>query len=114
MDFKKKSLITGSMIAGALFATANLNANAADLFRFSNLGTGEEVRSQLLGGAANALHLELKCGEKGKADSTAAKKGKDGKCGEGKCGEAKKAGDKKDTSKKKGKDGKCGEGKCGN
>lgn len=117
MDFKKKSLITGSMIAGALFATANLNANAVDLFRFSNLGSGEEVRSQLLGGAAKAL--ELKCGEKGKADSTAAKKGKDGKCGEGKCGEgkcggAKKAGDKKDTARKKGKDGKCGEGKCGN
>jgi len=119
MDIKKKSLITGSMIAGALFATANLNANAADLFRFSNLGTGEEVRSQLLGSSSNALHLELKCGEKGKADSTAAKKGKDGKCGEGKCGEgkcggAKKAGDKKDSAKKKGKDGKCGEGKCGN
>ncbi len=53
MDNKKKALLTGSLIAGALMATANLNANAADLFRFNNLGTGESVRARLMDASAD-------------------------------------------------------------
>lgn len=92
MENKKKVLFTGSLLAGALLATVSLNANAADLFRFNNLGTGEAVRARLMDGNTNARSLELACGEK--KDSASMKKGKDGKCGEGKCGDKKK-GDKK-------------------
>jgi uncharacterized low-complexity protein len=98
MENKKKVLLTGSLLAGALLATVNLQANAADLFRFNNLGTGEAVRTRLLDGASHARTLELACGEK--KDSASMKKGKDGKCGEGKCGEGK-CGDKKKGGKKK-------------
>lgn len=97
MENKKKVLLTGSLLAGALLATANLNANAADLFRFKDLGTGESVRSRLLDGNTDTRSLELNCGAK--KDSAGVKKGKDGKCGEGKCGEGK-CGDKKKKAKK--------------
>ncbi|HVI48220.1 MAG TPA: hypothetical protein VM802_25355 [Chitinophaga sp.] len=100
MDNKKKSLLSGSLIAGALLATASLNSSAHELFRFQNLGSGETVRTQLLAHNSSASALELKCGEKGKSDSAMAKKGKDGKCGEGKCGGGKK-GMKKDSTKGK-------------
>jgi uncharacterized low-complexity protein len=97
MENKKKVLLTGSLLAGALLATANLNANAADLFRFKDLGTGESVRARLMDGNSDARSLELNCGAK--KDSAGVKKGKDGKCGEGKCGEGK-CGDKKKKAKK--------------
>jgi uncharacterized low-complexity protein len=97
MDNKKKVLLTGSLLAGALLATANLNANAADLFRFTDLGSGESVRARLMDGNSDARSLELNCGAK--KDSAGVKKGKDGKCGEGKCGEGK-CGDKKKKAKK--------------
>lgn len=96
MENKKKSLLTGSLLAGALLGMASLQADASPLFRFNELGTGATVRSQLLdGNAATTRTLELKCGK----DSTAAKsKSKEGKCGEGKCGDKK--GAKKDSAKK--------------
>jgi uncharacterized low-complexity protein len=97
MENKKKVLLTGSLLAGALLATANLNANPADLFRFKDLGTGESVRARLMDGNSDARSLELNCGAK--KDSAGVKKGKDGKCGEGKCGEGK-CGDKKKKAKK--------------
>jgi len=102
---KRKSILKGALVAGALIAVSGLTANAASLFSYSNLGSGEEIRASLLNTpSATAKTLDLKCGAKAKTDST--KKGKDGKCGEGKCGEKKPAA-------KKVKDGKCGEGKCG-
>jgi len=103
---KKRSIITGSLFAGALMTVTGFTANAGSMFNFNSLGSGEEVRANLLERESGARNFELKCGEK-KADSTSMKKGKDGKCGEGKCG------DKKAKKAKKGKDGKCGEGKCG-
>lgn len=107
---KKRNLIGGSIVAGAILAVSGLTTNAAGMFSYNNLGTGEEVRTNLLSSNGNnAKTLELTCGTKEKTDSTA-KKGKDGKCGEGKCGEKKKM---DSTGTKKGKDGKCGEGKCG-
>jgi uncharacterized low-complexity protein len=92
----KKTIVAGSMIAGALL-TLSLNANTSNLFNYNALGNGTEVRNA----------IELGCGEK-KADD---KKAKDAKCGEKKAGD-KKAKDAK-CGEKKAKDGKCGEGKCG-
>ena len=87
MENKTKSIIASTLIAGALLATTTSNANP---FHYNMLGSGEEVRAHLLTREGSVKNLELKCGEKGKMDSTStAKKGKDGKCGEGKCGEKK-------------------------
>lgn len=102
----KKSIIKGSLVASAMLAVSSFSANAS-IFRFNSLGSGEEVRTILSGSNHSAKNLDLKCGEKGKSDSTAMK-GKDGKCGEGKCGDKK---DKKAKKMKKGKEGKCGEDK---
>lgn len=99
----KKSILAGSLIASAFIGLSNINVNASTLTNYSSLGSGAEVRSNLLSGASSALKvLELKCGDSAKTKHS---KGKDGKCGEGKCGDKKHEG--------KGKDGKCGEGKCG-
>ena len=91
---KNKTIVAGSMIAGALLSLS-LSANANNLFSYNSLGNGTEVRNA----------IELSCGEK-KADDKKAGEKKDAKAGDkkakdGKCGE------------KKAKDGKCGEGKCG-
>jgi len=102
----KKNMLTSTIIAGAMIAVSGLGAKASGLFSYNNLGSAEEVRSNLLNHNSGANTLELSCGAKAKTDST--KKGKDGKCGEGKCG-----GSKTKAKSKKGKDGKCGEGKCG-
>ena len=100
---KKSTLVTCSMIAGALLSVSAVKANTS-LLNYNALGTASEVRTAIV------KTIELSCGEKkGAATGTATtsdKKAKDGKCGEGKCGE------KKD-GKGKAKDGKCGEGKCG-
>ena len=103
---KKKSILASSLIAGAIIAVSSFSASAAGMFNYNNLGTGEAVRANLLNRIDGGKNFELKCGKKGKTDSTMSKKGKDGKCGEGKCG------DKKKTMKK-GKDGKCGATKKG-
>lgn len=115
------AVATGTL---AVAAVSN-NANAADLFSVDHLGSGSELRSNLIelnsdfiadNKMVSNLNVELKCGE--------------GKCGEGKCGEGK-SGDKKEGDAKakdkskadpkaeegkkddKSKEGKCGEGKCG-
>lgn len=133
-NFALKGMVfAGSMIAGALLnVSANGTVNNFD--EFQSLGSGAELRSELLNQPADNLFasLELKCGDKNKADmkkesSKDAKatesKSKDAKCGEGKCGEGKcgdkekkKAESKSDSTKSesKSKDHKCGEGKCGN
>jgi uncharacterized low-complexity protein len=116
------ALATGTMVLGALAGATN--AQAADLFAFETLGSGAELRSELLA-VNNATDfiknndLELKCGE-GKTEekkSAKAKEGKaaEGKCGEGKCGEDGKKAAAKSAKAADGKaaEGKCGEGKCG-
>ena len=122
------AVATGTLALGSV----SNNANAADLFTVDHLGSGSELRSNLIelnsdfiadNKMVSNLNVELKCGE-GKCG--------EGKCGEGKCGEGKsgdkKEGDKKVDAKKdvkegakegdkkddKSKEGKCGEGKCGN
>lgn len=80
-------LASGAAMLGAVVTTS---ASASELFSFEDLGTGSEVRSNIL--TADALSsftsntdIEFECGE--------------GKCGEGKCGGKT---DKK-ASKKEGK-----------
>lgn len=87
MEKKTKSILASTLIAGALFAATGSNANP---FSYNTLGTGEEVRTNLLSRESNNRSLELACGAKSKSTAqSTAKKGKDGKCGEGKCGEKK-------------------------
>jgi len=92
-----KNIVKGSIIASVLVAAAGFNANASSLFNYNNLGSGQTVRTSLLGKTADSKTIELTCA------SDSAKKANDGNCGAS----------KKVTPAKKGKDGKCGEGKCG-
>lgn len=130
---KSAALITGTLVAGSFSVSAN--ANQANLFEYDNLGSGAELRSELIEmNSARYKTFEMKCGgEKSdkdsktseancgaedkkaeKSDSTKKAKNAEAKCGEGKCGgDAKEA--KKDTTKKESKaaQSKCGQGKCG-
>lgn len=138
---KKASILTGTIITGALLAlTTNADARPTTL---KVLGNGAELRSEIIDlniTSSSDNVYELKCGAEGsetkkaeskevKDKSTEAKCG-EGKCGEGKCGsddstKAKVSDDKKDTkavetkavstkdAKDKTGEAKCGEGKCG-
>ncbi len=133
---KKTALVSGALLTGSLVGLNPLNANSGDLFDYSDLGSGAELRSELLEqnqspfdaakaaeGMTTIKFSELKCGE--------------GKCGEGEKKEAKKDGKdktekaskdskkasakpesdkkegKKEAKKDKTSESKCGEGKCG-
>ena len=128
---KNKKMISGSLILGSIVGLSGLQANASELFNYNDLGSGSEVRSQLLG-SERALDnaLELSCGEKSEGKTSEQKCGeegkkakkKEGKATESKCGEegSKAKSTEKSSSKKESKateskcgEGKCGEGKCG-
>ena len=123
-----KSVVLTGMIAGA----RPLTAGATNLFSYENLGSGSQLRSNLIEQYASPADAVSRSGE----NFTFEAKCGEGKCGEGKCGE--KEGDKKkkevkkegtekttkakvkaktETKKKaekgKTKEAKCGEGKCG-
>lgn len=107
----KRILLTGSILAGAIFGTGTPKTlSAENLFNYNGLGSGSELRTSLLNTSPNR-NLEMKCGNK--SDSKDSKsndsKTKDAKCGDKKMSDAK---DKK-AMDSKAKDGKCGEGKCG-
>lgn len=131
------NLLKGSLIAGALFSMTALSAAPiSSLYSYEVLGSGAELRSEILNSdVAPNTSLELNCGEKEtkKAEKTkksgekttkeATKeaKSKEAKCGESSCGEKAKE-TKKETKKEakaakseesKTKEAKCGEGKCG-
>lgn len=127
----KRILLTGSILAGAIFGTGVPKAiSAENLFNYNGLGSGSELRTSLLNTSPNR-NLEMKCGNKSdnkdpKSNNSKTKdakcgdkkmsdsKAKDGKCGEGKCGDKKMSEAKGPKSAdSKAKDGKCGEGKCG-
>jgi len=127
----KRILLTGSILAGAIFGTGAPKAiNAENLFNYNGLGSGSELRTSLLNTSPNR-NLEMKCGNKNDSKDSKPKdsktkdakcgdkkmndsKAKDGKCGEGKCGDKKMSEAKGPKSAdSKAKDGKCGEGKCG-
>lgn len=104
---KKKSIITSSLIASAIVACASFTTNAAEVFHYNNLGSGEEIRTNLLEKTGSNHRLELTCStgsqsgtHKNKKEHKCGKKDKDGKCGEGKCGDKKKEADKKEADKK--------------
>ena len=134
----KRTILTGSIIAGALL-TFSVTTNARPISQV--MGSGAEVRGEIidlnLNSSVNNL-LELKCGaetgssKKAEAKPASSKKeGKateakcgEGKCGEGKCGSADKKTDAKTdkkatkaetktVKKEKTTEAKCGEGKCG-
>lgn len=135
MTIKRKTMITGSLIAGAVLGTGSLSAAKTNLFNYNDLGSGSVVRAKLLNQTEvdyKAFLLELNCGEKPKKETEVKKnetkkaenKSKEAKCGEGKCGENKdkqskdlkaETQAKSDTTAKesKSKEAKCGEGKCG-
>ncbi|HAQ70622.1 hypothetical protein N9545_03050 [Salibacteraceae bacterium] len=104
------ALITGTLMAGALLGTSNAN----ELFSYSDLGSGSELRADLLDASNTGFKSpEGKCGE-AKADEKSESKADDSKaaehkCGEGKCGEAK--ADMKPADSKAAEH-KCGEGKA--
>ncbi|MDZ7778077.1 MAG: hypothetical protein U5L09_21895 [Bacteroidales bacterium] len=114
--FKKSAaIVTGTIVAGTFSVSAQ--AGQANLFDYQNLGSGAELRSELLEmNSARYKTFEMKCGGKEEAKKD---KSSEAKCGEGKCGGE----DKKDTTKKgkkeakkaeaKNAEAKCGEGKCG-
>lgn len=84
------TLFTGAIVAGAIMS-ANAMENASN--GFEDLGTGAELRANLLSAPSSPF------------------KSTEAKCGEGKCGEEKQ--ESKAAEHKCG-EGKCGEGKCGN
>lgn len=132
---KLKNLAAGTIMLSSL-SLLSVDANAENLFNTEDLGTGSDLRSNILEANLNSpafinATIELKCGEgtcgEGKkkaegekAETKAVEKTSEHKCGEGKCGEEKKemkkAEGEKATPKAEGKTGehKCGEGKCGN
>lgn len=126
---KSTALATGTVLIGSL-----ANVQAADLFSAEDLGTGAELRSELIvknnplveaTSFLNNSDIELKCGEGkcgegkcGEGKEKKAEKGKESKtsehkCGEGKCGEGKEKKAEKSTKESKSSEHKCGEGKCG-
>jgi len=72
----KNIILSGSIIAGSVIGLSALEASATETFRYSELGSGGELRSELLKTVSSGIMTF------------------DMKCGEGKCGE-KKAKDKK-------------------
>ncbi len=105
------AIITGTIMSGALLGTTT--ANATDIFNYDDLGSGAELRSDLLDASNTGFKSpEAKCGEGKCGDEKAETKAADHKCGEGKCGEEK-ASAKEESSEAKAAEHKCGEGKCG-
>lgn len=106
----ERSLLTASIIAGALTSLTSLNANANQLFNYSSLGTGAEVRSELLNTSnSGSKVIELECGNKSTEKTNS-------KTPEAKCGDKNKkktTTNNNTTQKGKTSEGKCGEGKCG-
>lgn len=118
---KLSAVVTGTVMTGALLSSGP--AEASDLVQFDDLGSGAELRADLLDAQNTGFKSpEAKCGE-GKCGEES--KASEHKCGEGKCGESKPAAESKGTkaaketkeseaaAESKPSEHKCGEGKCG-
>jgi len=69
----KKTILTGTAIATAILGAASMQANT-NLFDYTSLGSGAEVRSVLLNNAPSAVKfMDLNCGEKKDAEKKDAK-----------------------------------------
>ncbi|WP_066628020.1 hypothetical protein [Labilibacter marinus] len=139
MKLERKSILKGVVISGMIAGAMPAMANSTDLFNYDTMGSGAELRAELLeqyGSPIDVQNLnsedfllgenkcgEGKCGEKAKKEGTKeAKKSEtkektsEAKCGEAKCGEkGKKEATKeaKKESKSKTSEAKCGESTCG-
>ncbi len=113
---KNSNLNKISALAIGALASTSLTAGTQSIFESNDLGSGAELRTQLLSSpiveAAEATSIELKCGKKTK-EAKCGEKTKEAKCGEktkeAKCGEK----TKEAKCGEKTKEAKCGEGKCG-
>lgn len=134
-NLKSAAILTGALVTGTFAGLHSVNAENSSVFEYEAMGSGAEVRSELLAqnniglNAADAINSvktvkfsEMKCGEGtcGSEKKDGDTKKKDAKVSEKKsaestCGDDKKSGDKKSASKKDSKaaESKCGEGKCG-
>ncbi len=119
----KAAIVAGSLLAGMSF-TVPANATTENLLDYNELGSGSELRADVLQ-MNNPLafsevdtdkYLEMKCGEgtcgetKDKKKDKSKKKVDKKKAKEGKCGKDSKK--KKDKKDKKAKEGQCGGGSC--
>ena len=128
-DNKNKTLIGGTLLAGSIIGLGGIQAHATELFTCDDLGSGAELRAELVKSERTLSHsLELKCGEKGAKKEGKASEAKcgenkaeakeeapaEGKVKEAKCGEeGKKAKEESKSTEHKCGEGKCGEAKCG-
>ena len=128
---RKAAVISGTLVTGLVAGLAANDVNANELFEYSDMGSGYELRNDL---------INLNMVEQALATNTVRAKVWEDKCGEGKCGEEKKKEEKKEVKKEvkegtnenalksetekkaeeekkakeeKTKEAKCGEGKCG-
>lgn len=120
---KKEQKINGKnlgLIAGCLTVALSINA-AENPFEINPLGSGGELRSELVNQTINPdqnftiRNLEAKCGESKSKEAKCGEKGKtkEAKCGESKCGEEGKTKEAKCGESKCGEEGKSKEAKCG-
>lgn len=121
-----KNIKNVGLLAGGLVMASVSFASTNSLFSTSPIGSGGQIRSEIVTPNATTSSLlsnidfksnEAKCGEEGKTEkgkSKDAKCGEKGKTGDAKCGEKGKTGDAKCGEKGKSGDAKCGEkGKSG-
>lgn len=81
------AFVTSTLMTGAI---AGSTAQAHELIGFEDLGSGAEVRADLLASPSTGFKSpEAKCGEGKCGDENAETKAAEHKCGEGKCGEGK-------------------------
>lgn len=80
MNDKKKNtlknmILTGSVVTGTILGLSNLQANATETFRYSELGSGGELRSELLNSGSNDIRaIHMSCGEHSKTKDAKADK----------------------------------------
>jgi len=103
-NLKSAVLLTGAVVSGTALTFGAESINTNELLEYSSLGSGAELRTELL----DINRISSKAIEKMNSETTV--KFSELKCGEGKCGE-----DKKEETKEgeKTEDSKTGESKCG-
>ena len=102
------TLAAASLVAGSIVGLSTQTSSANEQILFRSLGSGAEVRTNLLGGGVATG------GERNSSYGGSETKGGEGKCGEGRCGEGgAKGAAATPTPVSKAGEGKCGEGKCG-
>jgi len=113
---KQAGILSTAILTGTLAGFGIGDLNAGDLLNYDDLGSGAEVRSELID-----MNVDVRNSYDGSRIFELS-------CGEGKCGEDKEANKKKAETKEKGEmktskavkdstdktsESKCGEGKCG-